>query len=125
MKNIDLFKQLKREKKLTKALVYPGIRVEQDPDYKNFETTELNPIPVDVYFSEISMESLKWKYVSQVPAQSAKILCKKSFENLFKEAVRIKIKDRDYQTYRDSGIGFLIREVDNSYIEVILSLKLR
>ncbi len=119
---IDLLKILNDEKKMTKVSVYPAEVSIDDPYEKNTNKTFMNPITIKAYVTQLSFESLKWKYPGQVPGGSVQIICYNKYETLLKTAYKIKIGDKYYKCLQDDDKGFLIMKRDN-YLVVILGLK--
>lgn len=121
-KRIDLLHILNLENKLTKVLLYPGISTTVDPYEKNQENSLLNPITAKCYVTQLSFESLKWKYPGTVPSGSVKVIADKKYETLFQTADKIKIGDNFYKCLKDDSKNFMIMRRDD-YIVIILGLK--
>ena len=121
-KRVDVLKILEDEGKLTKVLVYPATEVTNDPYEKTKTDSFLNPLTIKAYVTQLSFESLKWKYPGQVPSGSVQIICYNKYETLLKTAYKIKIGDNFYKCIKDDSKGFLIMRRDD-HLVVILGLK--
>lgn len=119
---IDLIKILTDEGKMSNVLVYPAIETINDPYEKTKADSFLNPLPIKAYVTQLSFESLKWKYPGQVPSGSVKIICYNKYETLLKTAYKIKIGDNFYKCIKDDDKGFLIMRRDD-HLVAILGLK--
>jgi hypothetical protein len=121
-KRIDLLNILNLEGKLSKVLLYPAIETVDDPYEKTSTKGFLNPITAKCYVTQLSFESLKWKYPGTVPSGSVKVIADKKYETLFQTADKIKIAENFYKTLKDDARGYMIMRRDD-YIVVILGLK--
>jgi hypothetical protein len=119
---IDLIKILNDEGKLSILLVYPATETVNDPYEKTKTDSFLNPLPIKAYVTQLSFESLKWKYPGQVPAGSVQIICYNKYETLLKTAYKIKIGGNFYKCIKDDDKGFLIMRRDD-HLVAILGLK--
>jgi len=121
-KRINIFDLLKNEGKLDKILVYPSVKVENDPYEKTKDITFLNPLTILGYVRNVSTEALTWKYYGNMPIGSKEILCEKKYKTLLTTADKIKIGDEFFKVYHDDSKGFgIISRAD--YLVVILKLK--
>jgi len=119
---IDLLKCLNDDGKLSTILVFPAISSTVDPYEKNKTESFLNPLPIKAYVTQLSFESLKWKYPGQVPSGSVQIICYNKYETLLKTAYKIKIGDNFYSCWKDDAKNFMILKRDD-HLVAILGLK--
>jgi hypothetical protein len=121
-RRVDLLKILSDEGKLTKVLLYPGMETETDPFEHTKANTFLNPITIKAYVTQLSFESLKWKYTGLIPVGSIQMICDVKYEGIVKLADKIKIDENYYKTWKDDSENFMVMKRDN-YLVVILGLK--
>ena len=121
-KRLDLFKILEQQDKLTKVIIYPAVETIADPYENNKTLSYLNPITIKAYVATIKPESLRWKYVGQLPSESVEILCEIKYDNLLRIADKIQIGDNYYKCYKDDAQNFSIVKREN-YIKVVLERK--
>ena len=121
-KRLDLFKILEQQDKLTKVIIYPAVETIADPYENNKTLSYLNPITIKAYVATIKPESLRWKYVGQLPSESVEILCEIKYDNLLRIADKTQIGDNYYKCYKDDAQGFSIVKREN-YIMVVLERK--
>jgi hypothetical protein len=121
-RRVDLLKILSDEGKLTKVLLYPAVETETDPFEHTKANTFLNPIIIKAYVTQLSFESLKWKYTGMIPAGSVQMICDVKYEGIVKLADKIKIGENYYKTWKDDSENFMVMKRDN-YLVVILGLK--
>jgi hypothetical protein len=107
-KEISLFKILKEQGELEKLLIYPAKTRINDPIEKTVTKTFLNPLPIYGYVTQESFESLKWKYVGQVPSKSIKVLVELKDESLIRNAYKIQYRNEFYHCMRDDSQNFMI-----------------
>ena len=119
---IDIFKILRQEGKLTKVLVYSAKDTLVDPYEKNSEKVYMNCVTIEVLLQQISQESLRWKYIGQLPQESVQIICELRHENTLKTADKIKINGISYGVYKGSSKEFTILK-RNDYLIAILERK--
>jgi len=118
-RDINLFRILKQQGKLTKVKLYLAREAVDDP-YENTKTLTYYPhIDIKAYVSTLSFDSLKWKYYGQLPGGSKQLICESRWLTMIKEADKIDIGGDYYRTYRVGGKGFMIKE-HKDYIVVIL-----
>ena len=116
---IDIFEILKGEGKLQKIWLYPSAVVENDPYEHTTTDIQLNPIIIDAYVIQASVEEIKWGYYGAIPIESIKIMCELRWESTIKSARRIVINDIEYKTLFDDQRGFAILKREN-YLVVVL-----
>lgn len=107
-KEIELFKILREEGQLEKMLIYPAQTRINDPTEKTTDKAFLNPLPIYVYVSQESYESLKWKYTGQIPSKSIKVLVELKDESLFRNAYKIRYRNEFYHCMKDDSQNFMI-----------------
>ena len=121
-KRVDILQILGDEGKLTKIQLFPSVETVNDPYEKTKTNSFLNPITIKAYVTQISFESLKWKYTGQVPAGSVQILCYNKYEGILKLADKIKIEDNYYKVMKDDSKGWMMLRRDD-HLVVILGYK--
>jgi hypothetical protein len=121
-RRVDLLKILRDEGKLSKVILYPAIETFDDPYEKTKTDSFLNPLPVKGYVTQLSFESLKWKYPGLTPSGSVQVITYSKYEKIFQTADKIKIGDNYYKTLKDDSKGYMIMRRDD-YIVVIMGLK--
>ena len=121
-RRVDLMKILTDEGKMTKVMLYPAIETIEDPYEKTKTNSFLNPITIKAYVTQLSFESLKWKYTGQIPSGSVQILCDVKYENALKISDKIMINGKTYKCWKDDSQNFMIMRRDD-HLVVILGLK--
>jgi len=118
-RRVDILKVLEDEGKMTKILLYPATEVIADPFEKNKVKSFLNPLTIKAYVTQLSFESLRWKYTGQMPSGSVQILCDTKYENLLKIADKIKIGSTYYKTWKDDSKNFMILKRDDHLVVIL------
>jgi len=104
----ELFELLKQENKLTKVLLYPARTHIEDLNDKTTEEVFLPPVSIKALVNAQSFESLKWKYFSQLPYGTVRIIAEKKYLNLFKIVRKIEIDGERFCVYKDADKNFAI-----------------
>ena len=121
-RRINLLKILCDEGKLVNVMLYPAIETIDDPYEKTKTNSFLNPLTIKAYVTQLSFESLKWKYPGLVPSGSVQILCEVKYEKILKLSDKIKIGENFYKCWKDDSKNFMIMRRDD-HLVVILGLK--
>jgi hypothetical protein len=107
-KQVDIFDLLRKEKKLTKVLVYSAQSVENDPTEHTVTDTLMNAIAIQAYVRQVTPESIVWKYYGNIRSDSLQIICEKRWYETLLVAKKIVIDDIEYKTLYDDTRGFSI-----------------
>uniref|UniRef100_A0A6M3K4P8 Uncharacterized protein n=1 Tax=viral metagenome TaxID=1070528 RepID=A0A6M3K4P8_9ZZZZ len=93
-----------------------------DPYEKNYTYSNLNPITIKGFVSDLSMESLVWNQMGLAETGSKVIICQEKYEDWFRNCTLIKIDGDSYQVYKDNvGSKFLITQLRCKLIKVIVT----
>ena len=75
-----------------------------DPDNNNVTRTNLNPLTIKGYVTEISAEALVWKQYGLKSVGAVEILCEKKYRGWFENCNKIEIDDNEYEVMKE-GVG--------------------
>lgn len=108
MRKINIIKNLLKHKDFTtKIRIFFSTKETSDdfePYEENYSFTNLNPITIKGYVSEISAESLTWRKFGLSELGAKEIICESKYTNYFKICNKIEIDDDTYEVYK-SGTG--------------------
>ena len=71
---------------------------------KNYIYSNLNPITINGYVSEISAEALVWKQYGLKEIGAKEVICEERYINYFRLANKIEIDGDEYEVFKD-GVG--------------------
>lgn len=95
---------------------------EFDPYEKNYNYSNLNPITIKGYVTEISPEALVYKQYGLVELGAKEVICQKKYAEWFRKCNKVEIDDDIYQVYKEAqGSRAIISELPCSLIRVIIS----
>lgn len=128
MKKIKFLRDLlKRKEFMTKIYIYPSTKSAGDgfDSYEeNYTYSNLNPLIIKGYVSQLSPTSLVWKGYGLEEQGAVEVLCEKRYKNYFKIANKIKINDEEYQVFKEASGGHsIISDRPYNIIRVILQRK--
>ena len=128
MKKIDSINRLLRNNRFsTKILLYFSTKTygeDYDPYEKNYTYTNLNPLSIKAYVTEISSEALVWKQYGLKEMGAKEILCEAKYENWFKIANKIEIDSDEYEVFREAtGFRAIIQKRPYNLIRVVIQKK--
>ena len=90
----------------------------------NYTFTNLNPLTIKAYVTEISSEALVWKAYGLKEIGAKEIICKSQYTNWFKMANKVEIDGDEYEVFKE-GVGNRanIQKRPFNFIRVILQKK--
>jgi len=90
----------------------------------NYTFTNLNPLTIKGYVTEISAEALVWKQYGLKATGAVEVLCQKKYRTWFENCNKIVIDSNEYEVMRE-GVGNRVQIQDRPYqlIRVILNRK--
>lgn len=108
MKKLSIINNLLRNSDYsTKIKIYMSSKAGGD-DYdtyeQNYTFSNLNPITIKGYVSEISAESLVWKQYGLKEIGAKEVICEDRYINYFRLANKIEIDDDEYEVFKE-GVG--------------------
>jgi len=123
----DFYNLLKHSNYTTKVKIYFAIPVAGD-DYDSYEQnytySNLNPITIKAYVSQISPEALVWKQYGLKEIGAVEIITEKRYKNYFEKCNKIEIDDEEYEVFKEAvGNRSIISERPYNLIRVILNKK--
>ena len=108
----------------TKVLLYMSTKtagVDYDSDEQNYTYTNLNPITINAYVSEVSAEGLVFKAYGLQNIGAKSILCEAKYKNMFENCNKITIDGDNYTVFREgTGSKTLISNRPKGLIRVII-----
>jgi len=108
----------------TKVYVYFATKSagdDYDPEEKNYTYTNMNPLVIKAYLTQISPEKLVWKQYGLQEMGAVELLCEAKYKNWFKICNKIVIDDNEYAVFKvGNGNRVLIQERAGDMIRVIL-----
>ncbi|KKN15278.1 hypothetical protein LCGC14_0987650 [marine sediment metagenome] len=128
MKKISYINRLIKHKDFTtKILVYFSTKTygdDYDPYEDNYTYTNLNPLSIKCYITEISPEALVWKQYGLKEIGAKEILCEAKYAEWFRIANKIEIDNDVYEVYKESvGNRVIIQKRPYNLIRVVLQKK--
>jgi len=112
------------DKQSIKIFVYMASKTLTDPYEKTYDYTNLNPLVVKAYVSEISPEALVWKSYGLKEMGAKELIADDKYLSWFKICNRVVIENEDYEVYREgNGQRALIQKRPNRLIRVVLQKK--
>jgi len=111
----------------TKIEIYMSTKAygdDYDPYEKNFTYSNLNPLTIKGYVSEISPEALVWKTYGLKEMGAKEIICESRYAQWFRDANKIKISGDEYEVFKE-GVGnrAIIQARPYNLIRVMLQKK--
>ena len=95
-----------------------------DPYEDNYTFSNLNPIIIKGYVSELSPEALAWKQYGLQNMGAKEIICRSLYKNAFENCNKIEIDNDEYQVFKDGTSGkTLISNRPNKLIRVVITRK--
>jgi len=108
----------------TKVQLYMSTKtagVDYDSDEQNYTYTNLNPITINAYVSEVSAEGLVFKAYGLQNIGAKSILCEAKYKNMFENCNKITIDGDNYTVFREgTGSKTLISNRPKGLIRVII-----
>jgi len=119
-----LTKLFNNSKVNTSVYIYPSKKTagdDYDPYEQNYTYTNLRPIVIKGYVSDIKPEALVWKQYGLKEIGAKQILCDSKYAELFRIGNKIVINGDDYVPYKE-GLGnkALITSYPYNVIKVVL-----
>lgn len=109
----------------TKILLYFSTRTvpaDFDSYEKNYTYTNLNPVTIKGYVSDISNEALVWKQYGLSEVGAKQILCDEKYASWFRLCNKIEIDNDSYQVYKENvGNRFLITKLPMKLIKIVVT----
>jgi len=126
MKKIkSILKLLKNSNFSTKVLIYMSTKTastDYDSYEKNWAYSNLNPLTIKAYVSDISSEALVWKQIGTKEIGAKSIICESKYADWFRKCNKIEIDGDTYQVYKDNvGNRVFIDKRPANLIRVIVS----
>lgn len=126
-KIVDFIKLFKNKDFSTKVYIYfanKSYGEDYDPYEKNYTYSNLNPVVIKAYYSELTPTSLVWKSYGLKEQGAIELICDKKYKDWFEKASKIVIQDDEYQVFREgTGNRSIITEYPYNIIKVILQKK--
>lgn len=128
MKKISCINRLLKDKDLTtKVLVYFSTKTYgegYDTYEDNYTYTNLNPLSLKAYVTEISSEALVWKQYGLKEMGAKELICESKYAGWFRSANKIEIGGDEYEIYKE-GVGnrIMIQTRPYNLIRVVLQKK--
>jgi hypothetical protein len=89
---------------------------------QNYTYTNLNPITINGYVTEISPEALIWKQYGLQNLGAMEILCESKYKNLFLNCNKLTIEGDNYTVMKDgTGTKTLIMNRPKKLIKVMVT----
>jgi len=108
----------------TKVQLYMSTKtagLDYDSDEQNYTYTNLNPITINAYVSEVSAEGLVFKAYGLQNIGAKSILCEAKYKNMFENCNKITIDGDNYTVFREgTGSKTLISNRPKGLIRVII-----
>jgi len=108
----------------TKVLIYMSTKtagVDYDSDEQNYTYTNLNPITIKAYVTEVSAEGLVFKAYGLQNIGAKSILCEDKYRNLFENCNKLTIDGDNYTVFREgTGSKTLISNRPKHLIRIIV-----
>jgi len=128
MRNIRAINRLLQNKDFTtKIKIFMSTKAygdDYDPYESNFTYSNLNPLTIKGYVTEISPEALVWKTYGLQEMGAKEILCESRYANWFRKANKIVIDGDKYEVFKE-GVGnrAIIQARPYNMIRVMLQKK--
>lgn len=95
-----------------------------DPYEDNYTYTNLNPLTIKGYVSEISSEALVYRHYGLREQGAVEVLTDSKYKNYFVNCNKIVIDNQDYEVFKEgTGNNSLISNRTKKIIRVILTRK--
>lgn len=123
-KIIPLNRLIEHSEYTTKLKIYFSTKTygdDYDPEEDNYTYTNLNPLTIKGYVTEISAESLVWKPYGLKEFGAKEVICKSQYANWFRIANKIEIDGDEYEVFKE-GVGnrAIIQKRPFNLIKVVL-----
>ena len=123
-KNLEINKLLKSKELSTKIYLYMSTKSageDFDSEELNYTYTDLNPIVVKGYVTDIKPEALVWKQYGLAETGAKEVLCEYKYAQWFRLANKIEIDGDEFQIYKENvGNRVLIEKTHFSLARIIL-----
>jgi len=128
MRKVPYIRKLLKDKDFaTKVLVFFSTKTAEEgfDDYeKNYTYSNLNPLSLYGYVTDISPEALVWKQYGLQEIGAKEILCEAKYKEWFKNANKVTIDGDVYEVYREAaGNRAIIQNRPFQTIRVLLQKK--
>jgi hypothetical protein len=114
----------KNEQLRTKIKIYFSTKSagdDYDPFEKNYTYTNLNPITIRGYVSQLTPTSLVWRNYGLKETGAKEILCDAKYKTWFENCNKVEIEGETYQTFREgTGNRAIITSRPYNLIRVVL-----
>jgi len=111
----------------TKILIYFSTKSygeDYDPYEGNFTYTNLNPLSIKAYVTEISAEALVWKQYGLKETGAKEIICESKYAQWFRIANKIEIENDEYEVFREAiGNRAIIQKRPYNLVRIVLNKK--
>lgn len=126
-KLLEINKLLKDKDFCTKVKIYLATKSygEDYDEYEdNYNLSNLNPITIKGYVTEVSPSALVWKGYGLKEIGAKEIICEARYENYFKKAAKIEIDGEEYEVFREAvGNRSIIQKRPYQLIRILLQKK--
>jgi len=128
MRKVPYIRKLLADKDFaTKVLIFFSTRTTEegyDGYEENYTYTNLNPLAIYGYVTDISPEALVWKQYGLQEIGAKEILCEAKYKTWFTQASKITIAGDIYEVYREAaGNRVIIQNRPFQTIRVLLQKK--
>jgi hypothetical protein len=104
-RNLKINRLLRDKNLCTKIYLYmstKSVGEDFDSEENNYTYSNLNPITVKGYVTDIKPESLVYRQVGLAETGAVEVLCENRFAEYFRLANKIIIDDDQFQVYKDN-----------------------
>jgi len=126
-KIININKLLKHSDYCKKVKIYFATKTagdDYDPYEQNYTYSNLNPITIKAYVSQISPEALVWKQYGLKEIGAVEIITEKRYKNYFEKCNKVEIDDEEYEVFKEAvGNRSIISERPFNLIRIVLQKK--
>lgn len=124
-KRNKLFQKLLRDYRVcTKIELYFSSRScgdDYDPYEKSYTFSNLAPLTIKGYITDIRPESLAWKQYGLSEVGAKEVITENKYASWFRKCNKVKIDSDEYQVYKESqGNRVLITELPFKLVKIVL-----
>ncbi len=128
MRNIRAITNLLRNKEFTtKIAIYMSTKTYGDdysPYEENFSYSNLNPLTIKGFVSQLSPTALVWRQYGLKEQGSLEVICESRYKNWFKNCNKVVVNGDEYEVFHEAvGDRAIITDRPYNLIRVILFQK--
>lgn len=95
-----------------------------DPYESNATYSNLNPLTIKGYVTEVSAEALVWKQYGLHQMGAKEILCEDKYKAAFEKCNKVEMDDIEYQVFREgTGSRTIIQKRPGNLMRVVVTRK--